>query len=204
MSELTRVSWSERRKLAKAFRSAGTHLSSHDTRQLQAAKGMRILSRATEQERYEWVYWYALGDYCQELGFFDAALDACSCCYHLRPDDPRSTYALATAFRLLSDARLIGSPEAMEKIAQLEREGYQAPKPQASEAALTRLGLKVEEVVAGAVYFFTQTLEYVSGKDAEVVRSHLEALRRIFLGLSPEPGQECLAAALQYVKQHRP
>jgi tetratricopeptide (TPR) repeat protein len=204
MSELTRLSWSERRKLARVLRPVGATLGNPSTRPVGAIRAVKLLLKATEQERYEWVYWYILGDLCQELGLFDEALRACCCCYHLRPDDGRSIYALASAFRQLSEARLVGRSEVTETLARLEGASYWAPKPKVSAAALSSLGLTIEEAAAAAVHFFTETLSYVRGKDEELVQTSLAMLQRAFPGLTPELSQKVLAAPLQYVREHRP
>lgn len=183
MTQLSRLSWSDRRKLAKVLRSAA--IGPGSPRQIIAVHAFRTLSKLTEEERYEWVYWYALGDSCQELGFYDDALPACSCCYHLRPDDPRSTYALATAFRQFTQ--------------------FQPPSNSAAlDAALSRLGFTAEESAAAAIHFFTMTLNYVKGKDHDTVRSHIAALHERFPALKPAPSKALLAAPLEYVDKQRP
>jgi hypothetical protein len=185
MSDLVRLSWSERRKLTKALRSAGMTTDTPSTDQSAAGDCMRTFLRLTEQVRHEWVYWYALGDYCRGLGFCDTALSAYCCCYHLRPEDPRSTYALATAFRRMSQA----DP--------LKNSG-------AGEAAPTSLGFGAEESAAAAIHYFAKTLNYVKGKDARSVRRSIDALAKEFPALKGAANLGLLAAPLQYVQQHGP
>jgi hypothetical protein len=185
MSNLVRLSWSERRKLKKALKSAGTTPDAPSTGPSAAGECMRVLLRVTEQVRHEWVYWYALGDYCQGLGLFDTALCAYCCCYHLRPEDPRSTYALATAF------------ERMSQTDPLKNWG-------AGGATTTTLGFGAEASAAAAIHYFTRTLKYVKGKDAKTVRKNIGALEEEFPVLKRGLTVDLLAAPLQYVQQHGP
>jgi hypothetical protein len=181
MSDLVRLSWSERRKLTKALRSAGITPDSPSTGQSAAGECMRVLLKVTEQVRHEWVYWYALADYCQGLGLFDTALCAYCCCYHLRPEDPRSTCALATAFRRMSQTDPLKNSAARE-------------------AAPTSLRLSADESAAAAIHFFTKTLNSVKGKDDRTVRRGIDALEREFPALKRGLSLDLLAAPLQYVQ----
>jgi hypothetical protein len=158
MSKLSRLSWLERRNLNKVLKPVGHALSNPKTRQVAVVKSIRLLKEATQREMQEWVYWYTLGDFLLEAGFADEGLRVCSFCYHLRPEDPRSTYGLASAFRQLSDARLMGKPGIAEAIAKGKRAGQWVPNPEASKAALARLGLTVDESASAAIYFFMKTL----------------------------------------------
>jgi hypothetical protein len=203
MTELSGLSRSERQTLAKVLAPVGFELGNPNTRQQAVLQGIKLLVKATEQRRYEWVYWYTLGDFCQEAGnFLDKSLRACSCAYHLRPDDPRSVYALATAFRQLSYARFLEKPGASEGLKRLRSAGYQAPWPEASKAALDRLGITVDEAASAAIHFFTNALTMVKGKDKDVIHSHLTALRNQFPELTPEAIQVHLAPPLRYVQEH--
>ena len=58
-----------------------------------------LLELAVRDNPNEWAYWYALGDYYQRLDDWASSIRVCHQCYKLRPQDPRSAYALATAFR---------------------------------------------------------------------------------------------------------
>jgi len=58
-----------------------------------------LLRQAVQDNPDEWAYWYALGDYYQRLDRDLLSLSPCLNCYRLRPQDPRSAYALATAYR---------------------------------------------------------------------------------------------------------
>jgi len=185
MSDLVRLSWSERRKLTKVLKSAGTTPDAPNTDQSAAGDCMRTLLRLTEQVRHEWVYWYALADYCQGLGFCDTALSAYCCCYHLRPQDPRSTYALATALARMS------------RVDPLNNSG-------GGDAGHARLQLSAEGLAAAAIHFFTKTLNHVKGKDHREVRRSIDALEKEFPVLKRGLTVDLLAAPLQYVQQHCP
>ena len=66
------------------------------------AAAIPLLEAAMQRAPEQWAYWYGLGDYYQEVGSLRSSLTACENCYRLRPRDPRSVYALATAYRMLA------------------------------------------------------------------------------------------------------
>jgi hypothetical protein len=204
VTRLGRLSWSERRKLVKVLRPVGAALTDPRTRRGALIRSIRLLTKATQQYGHEWVYWYTLGDFAQEAAFFDNALHALCCSYHLRPHDPRSLYALATGFRDLGNARLLDRPGTEALLEAFHDAGLAAPNPAASRASLERLGLIAVEAGAAAIHFFGETLALVKGRDRDMVRRHLAALASLFPELTPETMETHLVAPLEYVAQHRP
>jgi hypothetical protein len=204
MSKLGHLSWSERRQLVKVLKPVGAYLADPRTRPGAVIRAINLLTEATQRDRYQWVYWYTLGDFCQEATLFDDALQAVCCSYHLRRHDPRSVYALATGFRELCHARFLDKPGSAAVIDAVRRAGSSTPNPAASMAALARLGLTVTEAGSAAIYFFAETLTLVKGQDRELVRRHLAVLSRLFPEYTPETSKMHLRAPLHYVEHHRP
>jgi tetratricopeptide (TPR) repeat protein len=90
------------------------------------------LRQAAEQQPDEWMYWYALGDWCQRLDDWENSIDACRRCYELRPNDPRSAYALATAYRFWADEHSqsgLAVEDAAREAVKLFQEVLDAPIP---------------------------------------------------------------------------
>lgn len=130
------------------------------------AKLEPILSK----EPRNWHVRYLLGDWYMRAKRYVDALRVLLQAYHLRPRDPRSTYALATAYRVLARASLEGAdiraamaPHlALLKTAdpQLHCQllvGLSDFDPDSSADELERLGLTIDEVAMRAMEYFEET-----------------------------------------------
>lgn len=165
------------------------------------------LESAARAKPDEWVYWSSLGDYLLQAQFQDEALAATAHAYWLRPADPRSTYALASAFYQLSRARVLANMTLEEQQARYEYiiENYgNVIDPFASRRGLEKLGMSVQDAAAGALHFFSATLRLVKGRDAEAVRRSVTLLLGEFPAIGAQPAPEYLKAALAYVDGLRP
>jgi tetratricopeptide (TPR) repeat protein len=138
------------------------------------------LRRAAETNPKEWVYWYALGDCCQDAGEFRLALVACCRCVALRPKDPRSDYALGSAYYLLLRARHANDPEALAAWIGGSDDRFGTTGPEDCLAGLQEMGMSVEDAAEGAHTHFSRVLPRVDGRDAALVQQHLSSLRRAF------------------------
>jgi cytochrome c-type biogenesis protein CcmH/NrfG len=74
-------------------------------------RAVLLLELAVRDHPNEWAYWYALGDYYQRLDDWTSSIRVCHQCYKLRPQDPRSAYALATAFRFSAEQHAVSDAE---------------------------------------------------------------------------------------------
>jgi tetratricopeptide (TPR) repeat protein len=114
---------------------------------------------AVEQHPDEWVVFYTLGDKYQEVGRYADALRVCKRCVELRPNDIRSTYALATAYRLL--ARAAWSQKEAEMVNSVLKElfgGSDVIDPTLAQRELDQTGLLVETAAAQAMRWFERAL----------------------------------------------
>lgn len=118
------------------------------------------LEAAAEREPTEWVYLYKACDLYIALKQFERAVAAGERALRLRPDDPRSFYALGAAYQVLTQARYA-------------QPAYAGPRPDASTAAVPRafdpaaaaqaldsLGLTVDQATARSQRLFEQTLRF--------------------------------------------
>jgi tetratricopeptide (TPR) repeat protein len=141
--------------------------------------------------RRDWLVRYYLGDFYIRDKRYSTALEVLLEAFRLRPKDPRSTYALATAYRDLARAGLDGltmedlwphdvqrrflseNPEFTEMLST----GHLDIDPTASADELEKTGLTVDEVAEQAMLLFDETLRLgVRPEDAILVRRHLQRM----------------------------
>ncbi|HAL60951.1 MAG TPA: hypothetical protein DCP08_00905 [Chloroflexi bacterium] len=130
----------------------------------------------------EWVYYYMLCSfYLEDIRYVDAVRFG-ERLLELRPNDPRSTYALATVYRKLTHAQYTDSryedrvKELQEWMASVVGPGYEI-NPEASERALSALGLTIDEAAEKTITLFEKTRALgVRSEEAKFVEDSLAAM----------------------------
>lgn len=187
---LTNLTLREHWKVDRVTRKAAEGLdmsvpSSPLVRQVYARRAIPLLEEAVQQQPNEWLYWYKLADFYSEVKEYTKAVRACKRAMKLRPVDPRSTYALATTFRLLTHANYTPSEaQAMN----IQARGVPIPQgmprlapaffdPVASARALQELGLTIDDAAERAFELFEETLTLGARSDEiDFVRSSLSVM----------------------------
>lgn len=133
----------------------------------------------------EWIYYYMLCSfYLEDIRYVDAVRVG-EKLLELRPNDPRSTYALATVYRQLTHAQYMDQryKERMKQVQQWAASlasvvgvGYEM-NPEASERALKALGLTIDEAAEKTITLFEKTRALgVRSEEATVVDDSLAAM----------------------------
>ncbi len=115
--------------------------------------------RALVKHPNEWVIYYSLGDKYQESGYYAEGLWATQKCVELRPNDIRSTYALATSYNILTRAAWTESEE--EVVANVIKAliiDIDKADRRISQAGLDHTGLAVETAALQAIRWFERSL----------------------------------------------
>lgn len=157
-TNLSGMTFSEQGRLLKAMERSRNLDIPIDDDTLLVKEAIVDLERAAVANPNEWVYFYALADYYNRLTAYAKALTASEKALALRPNDARTTYALATVYRILARARYTETEtlqrfHAMLSLGQLDRDF----NPIASQIELQRTGLTVEEVLERGISLFRQT-----------------------------------------------
>jgi hypothetical protein len=177
---LTSYRSSELRKLKRVLAPVVTEYG-HPRRSLEAlTTAIELLRTAASRKPKEWLYWYALAECCQDAGEFRLAFVAGCRCLALRPKDPRSDYALGSAYYLLVRARHAGNPVAVEAWDGDFEDRFGTTSPEQCLEGLRELGLSLEDAAERAHTHLSRALPRVDGKDAALVEQHLFSLRRAF------------------------
>jgi hypothetical protein len=138
------------------------------------------MEAAVQSKPDEWIYWYWLADAYQKTGLLANSVLACENCYALRPKDIRSTYALATALRVLLRAKFVGASRienVREKIAESGLASYSEFSPEASQEALTELGMTLEQAAERPLALFEEVRNAgVRGQEADVAKNAISAI----------------------------
>lgn len=134
--------------------------------------GIERLEAFCRDDPKDWLARYFLGDFYITAKMFDKALSILLEAYRLRPRDPRSTYALATAYRQLAYASLEGhsmseifppsallelrnhDPDAF-RLMMMDKVGFD---PKVSADRLEELGLTIDDVAQKAIEYFEETM----------------------------------------------
>ncbi len=150
-----------------------------------ADRSIQLLREAVKAKPKEWVYWYALGDFHQSLAQVAESVRVCQTCYGLRPEDPRSVYSLATAYRLLTRAKYVDDPGHVDTMRAIQDalggEGEAVLDPRWAQAALENLGLTLEQAAQYAYGLFGSLLQMgITFEDRRVVMRHLTGMEREF------------------------
>lgn len=116
---------------------------------------IEAMERAYEDHPNSWEVAYKLGDLYQWAGRYADSIGVCRDCYRLRPNDVRSRYALATAYRMpdLTTAQII---EQCKKV----------PEP----------GLSVMISRHEARYWFLQAFKIAGPQSRKRIGTHIKAL----------------------------
>lgn len=102
-----------------------------------------------------WELAYKLGDAYQDAGRYADSIATCTRCFDLRPDDPRSRYALATAYRM---------PDLTT--AQITEQCKRVPEP----------GLSLMISRHEARYWFVQAAKLAGPRSRQRIGTHIQAL----------------------------
>jgi tetratricopeptide (TPR) repeat protein len=128
----------------------------------------------------EWVFWFSLSDWYSTVGERAKAVQAAEKCVELRPNDPRSIYALAVELRMLTHAMHLGNA----KIEGIKLGGYGTVDPQRSQQALEELGLALDEAAERALDLYEKVNELgVNDADKRLVYDTLASMYTSFPGL---------------------
>jgi len=124
-----------------------------------------------------WLALYQLGDWHSRDKRYFEAINILQKAYSIRPKDPRSTYALATTYRVLVRARFVGIDPKDILPASVERIAGEDFDPAASARDLNALGLTIDEAAEQAMEYFEKTLALGVRKGEEhLVTSSLEKM----------------------------
>ena len=66
-----------------------------------AIKAVQSLEREVRKKPNEWIFWHTLNNLCSPLGWHAIAVRSAEESFRLKPKDPRSSYGLATALRMM-------------------------------------------------------------------------------------------------------
>lgn len=170
---LARTAFLDGFRIARLLR--GLHLGKdeleHPTR-IQVWHVIARLETARQRHPKDWLVRYMLGDWYCRANKYREALTVCQEAYKLRPNDPRSAYALATVYRIFTRARLEGF-DLKELFSTQDIKFIKTSSvdfdPQASANELELLGMTVDEVAQKAMEYFEETLRLGVRKDDEKV-----------------------------------
>ncbi|MDA1330509.1 MAG: tetratricopeptide repeat protein [Chloroflexi bacterium] len=132
----------------------------------------------------EWVIYYQLGDKYMDIGRLVDALAACQKCVELSPKEIRSTYALATAYNMLTRAGLTDEHQnALNALSSYYGEkAMRGPIDKEHYVKeLEKAGLSVETVATQAMRWFERSLELRPNiQSREAITEHLQVLYKDF------------------------
>lgn len=144
-------------------------------------KSIQLLQAKVAESPQEWVYWYAL---CDDLYAYDdylGAVQAAQKCYDLRPNDPRSTFCLAVAYKFVAMAKLGNNPAYRELYARAIREGHGTEglaNITQCERALKELGITSDQAARRSMHFFEETIKLgITASDKQNIDRSLEMIR---------------------------
>lgn len=157
---------------------------------------IQIFEETVREEPEELVYLWMLADYYARLHMYEKSVQTARRAYELRPDDPRSTYALGTCLRELTYATYEGTPKGSEIERFFAHQAAATHDPQlfkdlrGAKRALEALGLTVEDTARQSYEMFKMTLELgVRREDARHVEESLSAMAKEFPHLSEQEEQ---------------
>lgn len=182
-------------KLAKIFRGfspEGMDTKTFIERSLSAEVITHLESYMNENPN-KWISHYVLGDWYMKDKRYVEALRVLEKAYDLKPRDPRSTYSLATAYRIFTRARLAGydvsfndedvvkfaneSGVSIRELLEIQSEFH----PEASADELGKLELTIDEVAMKAMEYFEETL--LLGVRSDEIKFVITDLQTMYLDL---------------------
>lgn len=141
-------------------RTVGVHLDDPSNYSLE--EFISAAEEARAKSPSEWVILYSLADKYMDIGRHADAVDCCKKCVELKPKDVRSTYALATAYNMLTRAaHSTEMQEAAKKFESLHgREAMRGPiHKEHYISELAKLEIDVETAASQALRWFERSLE---------------------------------------------
>jgi len=143
------------------------------------------LENALGKNRKEWIYWYVVSEYYMTNEEFGKFVHATQKCFELKPKDPRSIYALATAYFTITHAKDIGDTLKREAANELKRISPDwAYNPEKSQQVLDEMGLTAEQAGMEAITLFGFLLsEKLPSEDEMNIRLSLKGLHAKFPNL---------------------
>lgn len=127
----------------------------------------------------DWLVLYLLGDWYNRAKRYQDSINILKKAYRIRPKDPRSTFALATAYRVLTRARYedMDREEIFSSSDDEEISRTIDFDPIASAKALDELNITVDEAAEKAMEYFDMTLTIgVRKKEKKYVVESLEKM----------------------------
>jgi tetratricopeptide (TPR) repeat protein len=126
----------------------------------------------------DWLILYILGDwYIRDKQYYKATI-VLEKAYKLHPRDPRSTFALATAYRTLSRAQFLERNNINSNLPIFSDINKMEFDPQTSHGELKKLGLTVDEAAQKAMELFEETLRL--GVRPEEKKIVFESLQKMY------------------------
>lgn len=160
-SNLQGFTGKEMRTLIRAARRSFTVDPDLYNEELQIREVIADLEQASVTMPNEWVVFYALCDYYGRTKQYAKAVRAGERALEIRPDDPRSAFALGTTYRILARARYVDEPTFRLQPAAWPVEGLMKLfDPHASQRELYILGLSVEDALGRAIALFERALSF--------------------------------------------
>jgi hypothetical protein len=181
-------SFSEDMKLIKELSSLGD-INSIRASRLSAVLAEFQLERKVEKKQKEWIFWQTLSDFCSPLGEHAKAVHAAEECYKIKPSDPRSSYGLATALRMLIMEINAGEPNFNPIEIPPNILGfftmYQNFDPEKGKKELEKLNLTVEQAAKRAIALFEESIILgLDEKNEEITRQTLAVMHVQFPNLN--------------------
>jgi hypothetical protein len=141
------------------------------------------LETAVRKKPKEWIYWHAFSEFCSPLGEHAKAIFAAEECYKLKPTDPRSSYCIATALRMLIMEINAGKPTFNPISIPSNIRGYytmfQDFDPQGAYKELQKLDLPAEEVFNDPISIFGKEISFDEPYPLEISGKELQELNLV-------------------------
>ncbi|MDO8970765.1 MAG: hypothetical protein Q7U74_08765 [Saprospiraceae bacterium] len=122
-----------------------------------------------------WILLYILGDRLLRNKQYAKAVEVLEAARLLRPKDPRSTFALASAYRKLSRAQFLGIN--LQDLFPSDTAILSEFDPEASHKEILKIGMSVDEAALKSMELFEETLSIgVRGSDRRFVQECLQKM----------------------------
>lgn len=118
-----------------------------------------VAEKALIKHPNEWVIYFSLGDKYQDVGRYADSVRVGKRCVELKPNEIKSTYALATAFHILTWAAWSKEEADIANRRMMGFSGTFKMDPERSQAELDKLNITVETAAAQAIKWFNRSLE---------------------------------------------
>jgi tetratricopeptide (TPR) repeat protein len=134
------------------------------------------LEQVNNENPTDWLIKYLLGDWYIRAKLYSKAVTILEQALSLRPQDIRSTYALATAYRILTRARLIGIPKEELTESSIHILGIDFD-PEASNKEINKHGITLDDAAFKAMGLFEETMRLgVRASEKEIVFESLQKM----------------------------